>query len=326
MREGVSMALDSLRSNPKLAHLMRILKVSRPTAVGLLQCLWWQVQKTLSVQPDGVLRNWTDKDVAVTAEWDRDPETFVEGLLEAAFLDRTPDGLAVHHWGDHAPEFVCKRWRRRGWVRDANGAGWTLSGKRLDVASHGEPGLDLASNPTQPNPTKTNPTQPIGAGGGGIRGSPEGGTEVELAFDDAGISTPGVRTELIGLGVTVEQVRAAYAQTVGAYSRGGVTVTKLRETLKANAVLKAAREAKEGREARERADRAQDRLVEDERKAERERAGVFLETVSEERRETAWVTCKKKNGLGNLVRPGHVPGLLADCVDPKWRDAGQVPG
>lgn len=174
----------------------------------------------------------------------------------------------------------------------------------------------------------TRPDQRDGLGKTGTQ--EEGRTEVDEALDLAQVMSQRVRRELVAAGVTVEQVRSAYAKTNGAADRGAVTATRLRETLKSQAAAKAARKAKEGREARERAERAQETERGEATLADRNKARAYLESISEERRASAWKACKASHGLNDAylqnAGPSMFPTWVADEIDPAWRDAGAVPG
>lgn len=108
-------AHSELRDHPKTKLLKRTLGISLPAAVGHLQCLWWWV---MDYAESGDLTGYPSAVIANAAEWDGDPEQFVNALVDCAvkangsgFLERTPDGrLIVHDWYDYGGKLICRRW------------------------------------------------------------------------------------------------------------------------------------------------------------------------------------------------------------------------
>ena len=67
--------------------------------VHALMTLW---ASTAEKHPDdGVWRNATAEDITRAASWRRDPQEFVDALCRIGFLDRLPDGYAIHDWKEH---------------------------------------------------------------------------------------------------------------------------------------------------------------------------------------------------------------------------------
>lgn len=101
----------SLRLHAKLADLCSALQISRVQAIGHLHLLWhW----TLEQRPTGHLTGCSAVALATAAEWPSDPDTLVDTLLRAGWLDRLPDGsLTVHDWRDYAGELLRKREQRQ---------------------------------------------------------------------------------------------------------------------------------------------------------------------------------------------------------------------
>jgi hypothetical protein len=112
---------QELGMHPKTKKLARLLGVSRVTAVGHLQFLWWW---TGSYAPDGELTRFDSLDVATGAEWEGDEEAFVEALVAAGFLDRDEDGhLTVHDWRDYGGRLIDRRKSNAARMRDARARG-----------------------------------------------------------------------------------------------------------------------------------------------------------------------------------------------------------
>jgi hypothetical protein len=58
-------------------------------------------------RPDGILHGFDAFDLAMTAGWPGDPEAFVNGLIEAGFLDVLEDGtFALRGWQEHQPYLI----------------------------------------------------------------------------------------------------------------------------------------------------------------------------------------------------------------------------
>ena len=104
-----------------------MLKVSGPTMIGHLQCLWWWA---LDHAEDGDLSRFDSFDISLAADWEGDPDEFVAaitncgpggsaGFLEPAGLVGDPKvgevaaGLALHDWWVYAGKLVARRQRDR---------------------------------------------------------------------------------------------------------------------------------------------------------------------------------------------------------------------
>lgn len=110
---------QALDTSPKLKRAARRLGVSRPAMSGHLHFLWhWALDNAF----DGDLSDLDDEDIAEAAEWDGDPDEFVETLADcgpgnqAGFLERdglTADGrraaLVIHDWWEHTKHLREKR-------------------------------------------------------------------------------------------------------------------------------------------------------------------------------------------------------------------------
>jgi hypothetical protein len=160
------MAHSSLRHNRKLKKLATALAISRPLAVGLLEHLWWTVYETKSIGPDGLLEGWSAEDVASSAEWDREPDLFIEELQNAGFLELTDGSFVVHHLADWAPDYVRKRWTRAGWVYDKAASVWTRpanGGQRRTTADNGRLRNEKKRNAKKPRSPPTPPGEEVWA-------------------------------------------------------------------------------------------------------------------------------------------------------------------
>jgi hypothetical protein len=89
---------------------MRLLDISKPLAVGLLELLW---HATSDFAPEGDIGRFSNEAIAEMVGWEGDPDTFVSTLTTCHWLDPcTEHRLIVHHWAKHAPELVKKRVER----------------------------------------------------------------------------------------------------------------------------------------------------------------------------------------------------------------------
>lgn len=96
--------------HPKLMDLQARLNVTKPHAVGVLECLWhWTAKFT----PAGNVGRYPDIMIAQAIGWTGDPEQLVEGLVEAGWIDRSDEHrLVVHDWPDHCEDSVHLRLAR----------------------------------------------------------------------------------------------------------------------------------------------------------------------------------------------------------------------
>lgn len=152
---------QSLREHPKCKKFCRLLRVSKPEAVGYLHMLWWWA---LDYAEDGSLSKYDAMDIAIGAEWEGDETEFVNALVTAGFLDRDGESLVIHDWHEYAGKLIERRARNAKRMRDAradNDAG-TDEPRASHVQRTPDARVQLPTQPTnQPNPTVPNqPTEP----------------------------------------------------------------------------------------------------------------------------------------------------------------------
>ena len=105
-------AHQELRNHPKTKKAARLLGVSRPQLIGHLFCLWWWC---LDYSANGNLSAFDNADIADGAEWDGDPDRFVQSLIECGPSDRpgflfdNGNGLEVKDWCDYGGKYITKR-------------------------------------------------------------------------------------------------------------------------------------------------------------------------------------------------------------------------
>lgn len=106
---------QNLADHPKTRKLARILNISKPTTIGHLHCFWWWA---LDYADDGDISRFDSLDIAIGAEWDGDPEEFLQALIRSGFVD-DDDGLSIHDWWDYAGKLIERRRANAKRMRDA---------------------------------------------------------------------------------------------------------------------------------------------------------------------------------------------------------------
>ena len=96
---------QTLADHPKTRKLARILSIGKPTVIGHLHCFWWWA---LDYADDGDLSRFDALDIAIGAEWDGDPDTFVMAMVQAGFID-DGDALTIHDWEDYAGKLLNRK-------------------------------------------------------------------------------------------------------------------------------------------------------------------------------------------------------------------------
>ena len=106
-------------NHPKTAALMRELDISRRDALGLLTLLW---SFTAEYAQRGDIGRWSNQEIAAAVDWPPDDaDRLIAALVQTRWIDEkwTDDAgethrLVIHHWGDHAEDWVMKRLKRAG--------------------------------------------------------------------------------------------------------------------------------------------------------------------------------------------------------------------
>lgn len=77
----------------------RLRKVLGPDSTDFLIDLWIGAAMT---HPTGILHDMDETDIALEAGWEKEPQEFIDALLECRFLEKTENGAyALHDWDDH---------------------------------------------------------------------------------------------------------------------------------------------------------------------------------------------------------------------------------
>lgn len=110
---------------------------------------------------DGDLSKFEAGDIADAVLWQRNPNEFVDALIESGFLDRTKDGgLIIHDWFDYAGRLVEKREANRERMRRARAKAKEESAKNVQNTNAARTGATV-QNSTVPNSTvPTEQTEP----------------------------------------------------------------------------------------------------------------------------------------------------------------------
>lgn len=103
-----------LRDHLKTKKVARLLGVPKVQVIGHLLCLWWWCQEYAQ---DGDLSGFDCADIADAAEWEGEPETFVNALLNcgakggAGFLHHDDDtgALLVNDWYQYGGKLFVQR-------------------------------------------------------------------------------------------------------------------------------------------------------------------------------------------------------------------------
>lgn len=84
-------------SHPKLLELARVLKISRPTAVGTIELLW---QFTAQYTPAGDIGRYSDERIAAAVDWRRKPETLISSMVTTGWLNHSEGSrlVVLRHW------------------------------------------------------------------------------------------------------------------------------------------------------------------------------------------------------------------------------------
>jgi hypothetical protein len=100
---------QTLATHHKTLTLADCLGVSVPTAIGHLHLLWWWC---LDNARDGNINAIKALQIKTVVQWDGDPQTLVNGLLKAKFIEKRGRGgicLHIHNWEDYGGELLRAR-------------------------------------------------------------------------------------------------------------------------------------------------------------------------------------------------------------------------
>ena len=99
---------QSLARHRKLLNLVASLRSDRHKLIGHLHELWWWGLDNADV--NGLVGHASPAVLAEAAGWpSKDAERFVSALMEAEFLNLTPDGVVIHDWYEFAGKWYERR-------------------------------------------------------------------------------------------------------------------------------------------------------------------------------------------------------------------------
>ncbi len=159
-----------LESHPKLMSLMMSLGWDLNTTIGILHRFWWWC---LKYAEDGDLRKFNDSQLAGAVALNGDEaKRFVDGMVEAGFLDRTPY-FRVHGWLDRVERYLVSKYHTSNPMK-INQIMRKNRGERVGSPKGQPKGHLKASHLTVPVPYQTRPvpdqkikTPPLIPPGGG---------------------------------------------------------------------------------------------------------------------------------------------------------------
>ncbi len=97
---------QSLPTHKKTLAAADILDMAPVHFMGHITCFWlWALDNV----PDGGLDGISPRMIARAAQWESEPEDFINALIETGFIDQTDNGLVIHDWYDYAGKLLERR-------------------------------------------------------------------------------------------------------------------------------------------------------------------------------------------------------------------------
>lgn len=94
---------QSVWTHRKTIELAGLLDIEADRAVAHCARLWtWALDNA----PEGVLSTCTARVIAVAAQWQNDPDTFVQAMMSAGFIDAD---MTLHNWFKYAGKLIERR-------------------------------------------------------------------------------------------------------------------------------------------------------------------------------------------------------------------------
>jgi hypothetical protein len=131
---------QTLRTHYKVKRLCRSLGISIPTAIGHLHCLWWWC---LDHAQDGCLSAFLPEDIADAVMWDGDPDTLIEGLTIAGFIDEIDGHLVVHDWSEYGEKLHRRRLKQAEKMREFRSRSKALPSRDGNVTTTLQHDMDI---------------------------------------------------------------------------------------------------------------------------------------------------------------------------------------
>mgnify|MGYP000879961619 CR=1 FL=1 len=103
-----------LRDHLKTKKVARLLGIPKVQVIGHMLCLWWWCQEYAQ---DGDLSGFDTADIAEAAEYEGDPQTFVDALLNCGvkggagflYIDVETDAMVVNDWFQYGGKLFTQR-------------------------------------------------------------------------------------------------------------------------------------------------------------------------------------------------------------------------
>ena len=97
---------QTLRDHRKILEAADALDVKPVTMMGMMVSFWlWAIDNV----PDGDVSKIRPRTLARAAQWDGDPEEFIEVLISCGWLDRHEDSLLIHDWHEYVGKLLERR-------------------------------------------------------------------------------------------------------------------------------------------------------------------------------------------------------------------------
>jgi hypothetical protein len=152
--------------HPKMLDLAARLNISQAQAIGHITML---VNWTADFAIQGDIGKWPNGAIARGAGWDASPDTFVDALTEAGWLDpHETHRLLLHDWPDHAERWVKSKLSSLGltFCMAYGGLKCNVSkdvSRDTSASTSGDPPRDRTKpNQTEPNRTSSSSPNPSG--------------------------------------------------------------------------------------------------------------------------------------------------------------------
>ncbi len=138
----------------KFKKLQRRLNETVRGTAGLLECIWQRATKDC---PRGDIGRYSNLEIAIMGDWDRDADEMVEAMvLEKWFDESLEHRLLIHDWHEHAPNWLRGVVARKGgFLTIGSSGGGAISDASDDfsakslVANHSSE--LIAIEPSKPN-------------------------------------------------------------------------------------------------------------------------------------------------------------------------------
>lgn len=205
--------------------------------MGHIICFWlWALDNA----PQGDLTGISPRMIARAAQWEGDPEQFMNALLHAGFVEKTDKGYVIHDWYDYAGKLIERKAadrerKRRQASRKSQEAQKNSAGMPSDVPHDSNANAAEFQRNSDGNPHVSNSTIPDRKSGGDTLAREEDyipGAKTNEPLDND-LAAVVHEFESCGYGTIHERVLEHLAELVDTYGREWV-VNALREGMRQN--------------------------------------------------------------------------------------------